>query len=61
MCCCFLTVPAIVLGHLGSKFAREQEGNPGKGMSTAGLILGYIGLAFILIRLVIVLVTAAGN
>lgn len=45
LCCGFLAIPAIIIGHLGLKFAREQENDDGKSLSLSGLILGYIGLA----------------
>lgn len=49
---------AILFGHMARKqIARTGEG--GRGLATAGLILGYIGVAFVV--LLIVIFAAAGS
>lgn len=47
-------IPAIVLGHLSRKDIRESRGRlKGDGMALAGLIMGYINVAFIPVILII--------
>jgi hypothetical protein len=41
-------IPAVVLGHIARSQIR-QTGEAGKGMATAGLVLGWIGLALTVI------------
>jgi peptidyl-prolyl cis-trans isomerase B (cyclophilin B) len=49
---------AIVFGHTAHKqIARTGEG--GRGMATAGLVIGYLGLAAAVL-LILILVVAAG-
>jgi len=58
----FATIPAIVCGHIGrSQIRRSGEG--GAGMALAGLVLGWVGLAFgvLLIAGFVVLAVAAGR
>jgi hypothetical protein len=45
---CLAGIPAIILGHMARNQIR-QTGQQGDGMALAGLILGYIGLAFAVI------------
>jgi uncharacterized protein DUF4190 len=47
-------IPAIILGHLSRKQIR-QTGEQGAGMATAGLVLGYIGLALDVIFVIILI------
>jgi hypothetical protein len=49
------TIPAIVLGHMARKQIR-QTGQQGDGMATAGIILGYIGVAFTVLFVIVILV-----
>jgi hypothetical protein len=49
------TIPAIILGHMARKQIR-QTGEQGAGMATAGLVLGYIGVA--LTALFVILIVA---
>jgi uncharacterized membrane protein len=53
VCCGFiLGIPAVICGHLAlSKFQKEPQ-LQGKGLATAGLIIGYIAIAFWLIYVV---------
>ncbi len=53
LCCGFiLGIPAVICGHLAlSKFQKEPQ-LQGKGFATAGLIIGYVAIAFWLIYVV---------
>jgi hypothetical protein len=47
-------IPAVILGHISRKNIRESRGRlRGEGMALAGLIMGYISLAFIPMILII--------
>lgn len=60
----FGALAAIITGHLANQEIRESGGSlTGKGMATAGLILGYVQLAFIvliMIAIMLVLILAPG-
>jgi len=49
------TIPAVILGHMSHRQIR-RTGEQGYGMATAGLVLGWIGVALWVIFFVIVLV-----
>jgi len=49
------SIAAIVLGHKARRQIR-QTGEPGDGMAKAALILGYIGIALIVVLVLILLV-----
>jgi len=53
VCCGFiLGIPAVICGHLAlSKFQKEPQ-LQGKGLATAGLIIGYVAIAFWVIYVV---------
>ena len=53
VCCGFiLGIPAVICGHLAlSKFQKEPQ-LQGKGLATAGLVIGYVAIAFWLIYVV---------
>jgi hypothetical protein len=53
VCCGFiLGIPAVICGHLAlSKFQKEPQ-LQGKGLATAGLIIGYVAIVFWLIYVV---------
>jgi hypothetical protein len=54
------TIPAIILGHVARRQIR-QTGEQGAGMATAGLVLGYIGVALTIVFVIaIVALVAAG-
>lgn len=56
---CFLLLPsvlAVVFGHVARSQIRAR-GEQGKGLATAGLITGYLGVAF----LALIFVVAAGG
>ena len=56
------SIVAIVLGHIAKRQIRESGGmQQGDGLATAGLIIGYIGLAIGLVYLVIVIVAIASS
>ena len=42
------TIPAIVLGHLAHREIR-RTGEDGKGLATAGLVLGWMGAALVIL------------
>jgi hypothetical protein len=47
-CSIFTGIPAIITGHLARGRARKSPSQyAGRGMATAGLVLGYVSLAFI--------------
>lgn len=46
-------VLAIVFGFIGRSNVRENPRRPGKGMATAGIVLGIVTVAFALIAFVI--------
>ena len=50
---------AIVFGHVARK-QIAQTGEGGRGLATAGLVLGYLGMAFFAL-LIVVLAAAAGS
>ncbi len=53
----FGSLAAIVTGHLANKEIAESDGKlTGKGMATAGLILGYIQMGFIVLILIAAIV-----
>lgn len=51
---------AVISGHYALKECREK-GLGGNGLAVAGLILGYIGLAALVVPLTFAAVGAAGN
>lgn len=55
LCFSFLAgIPAIILGHISRKNIRQSMGRlKGDGMALAGLIMGYISIAFIPVTLII--------
>lgn len=58
-CCCFLAIPAVIFGHLGLNAAKMQNSDMGKGLSLAGLIIGYLILAVTVILIIVVLIAMA--
>lgn len=49
----FAGIPAVILGHISRKKIRESMGRlKGDGMALAGLIMGYISIAFIPVVLI---------
>ncbi len=56
----FGALAAIITGHLAFNEIRESRGMlTGKGMATAGLILGYTQLGFIVLILIAIIVALA--
>lgn len=51
-------IVAVITGHMGLSEIKKT-GEPGRGMAIAGLIMGYIGLAFILLSICAVVVMLA--
>jgi hypothetical protein len=53
LCCGFvLGIPGVVCGHLALSKIQKEPQLQGKGMATAGLIIGYLAIVFWLIYLV---------
>jgi Domain of unknown function (DUF4190)/DUF1707 SHOCT-like domain len=50
------SIPAVILGHAARKQIR-RTGQRGEGLATAGLVLGWLGIAFLV--LCVILATAA--
>jgi hypothetical protein len=46
MGCCIASIPAVVLGHLALSSINKKPFVGGRGMATAGLIIGYVTTAF---------------
>ena len=46
------SIVAIITGHMAKK-QIAQTGEGGSGMATAGLILGYVGIAFVVLAVII--------
>lgn len=56
------TIPAIVLGHLSIEDIKKSAGQlTGRGMAIAGLIMGYVGIAFGLLILPALLLPAVSQ
>jgi hypothetical protein len=51
------TIPAVILGHMSHRQIR-RTGEQGSGLATAGLVLGWIGVALWVIFITIVLFAA---
>lgn len=50
------SLAAVILGHLAKKEIRESNGTiKGDGMATAGLVLGYIQLALIMLIVIVII------
>jgi hypothetical protein len=54
----FTGIAAIICGHMAKSQIR-RTGEDGWGLATAGLILGYIGLAFALLVLLLIVIPPA--
>jgi hypothetical protein len=58
-CCCFTTIPAIILGHLTlADINRYRVGEDNKPMVIIGLVLGYLGVVWGMFSILISLATA---
>lgn len=54
------SIVAIILGHIAKRQIRESGGTQqGDGLATAGLVIGYIGLALGLLYLVFIVIAVA--
>lgn len=59
---CISAIPAVILGHMARKQIRESGGTQqGEGMALAGLIIGYILIALLVIYIVFIVVLAASG
>jgi hypothetical protein len=52
------TIPAIVLGHMARREIR-RTGEDGKGLATAGLVLGWTGFALLIVACLFIVVLIA--
>jgi hypothetical protein len=53
VCCGFiLGIPAVICGHLALSKLQKEPQLQGKGLATAGLIIGYVAIAFWLMYVV---------
>lgn len=50
-CWLFVSIPAVVIGHMALKDLKKNPAQQGRGMAIAGLVLGYITLALGLLYL----------
>ncbi|MDQ3987116.1 MAG: DUF4190 domain-containing protein [Actinomycetota bacterium] len=47
------SILAVIFGHLGKKQIEQSQGREqGSGLATAGLIIGYIGIAFLILYII---------
>jgi Domain of unknown function (DUF4190)/GYF domain 2 len=46
--CCCLSIPAVILGHIALSEIKKNPLVKGRGLATAGLIIGYLGVALLL-------------
>ena len=54
LCCGFLTgIPAVILGKMAQKEIDATGGGQGRGMATAGFILGIIAIAFGILNIIL--------
>ncbi len=51
------SILAIIFGHIAISQAKKDESVRGKGMAIAGLVLGYVGLATLILVIIIVATT----
>jgi hypothetical protein len=53
LCCVFAGVPAIILGSIARKEIGASSGlQEGRGMATAGIVLGTIGILFSVLAMI---------
>lgn len=53
-CCAFFaSIPAIICGHMSLSKIKANPSIPGKGLALAGVIIGYAGMAFWTIYIII--------
>lgn len=53
LCCLFAGVPAIILGSIARKEIDASSGlQEGRGMATAGIVLGIVGIVFSVLAMV---------
>ena len=54
LCCGFLTgIPALILGKMAQKEIDATGGGQGRGMATAGFILGIVAIAFGILNIIL--------
>ena len=53
LCCLLAGIPAIILGYIARKEIAASGGmQQGRGMATAGIILGIVGIVFSILAMV---------
>ena len=53
LCCLLAGVPAIILGYMAKKEIDASSGSQaGRGMATAGIVLGVVGIVFSILAVV---------
>lgn len=60
-CCLFLTIAAIVCGHIARSQIKKNPLETGNGLAVAGLILGYIGLVWHIAVIIFYVTTMAAT
>jgi hypothetical protein len=53
-------IPAVILGHMARSQIR-RTGEDGNGLATAGLVLGWVGIGFVVLLILLVVTFAAGH
>jgi hypothetical protein len=56
----FMSLPAVVLGHIARKQIRERN-ERGDGLAVAGLVIGWLGIAFYALVFIVAIVSAGGS
>jgi hypothetical protein len=58
LCCCLTGIPAVICGHIALNQINQSGGvQEGRGFAIAGLILGYLGIAFTVLQLLVSMVS----
>lgn len=61
-CTGFSAIPAVICGHIALSQINNSEGHlKGSGLATAGLIMGYIGIAIAVVGLIVALSSQASR
>lgn len=56
--CCVTALPGVILGHMATSQIK-QTGEEGKGLALAGLIIGYVSMAIVVIFFALMLIFPA--
>jgi hypothetical protein len=55
------SVLAVVFGHIALSQINQHPSQEGKGMAIAGLVLGYVGLAFLVLFIIVGVSAGSGS